>query len=305
MTGQADVVVVGLGPGGEEVAGKLAEAGLEVVGIERRLVGGECPYWGCIPSKMMIRAANVLAEARRVDSLAGQLSVTPDWAPVASESAKRRPTTGTTQVAVDRLRRRAARSCAAGRLTGPRHGHVDGRRTRRGAASCWTSERRRRSRRSTDSRNALLDEPGSNRGRETCRSHSSCSAAARSAWRWRRRSRGSARTVTIVEAADGCCHGGAGVAELRRRRARRGRASRSTPGCHGSSGSSTTATVHGSRRADGDWVCRPSGCWSRTGREPEPRRPRARHGRPRPNARAIAGRRAHPGRRRACGRSAT
>ena len=70
-----DVVVVGLGVGGEEVAGRLAEAGLSVVGVERDLVGGECPYWGCIPSKMMIRAANALAEARRVDGLAGTAQV--------------------------------------------------------------------------------------------------------------------------------------------------------------------------------------------------------------------------------------
>ena len=77
------MVVVGLGVGGEEVAERLAEAGLSVVGIERDLVGGECPYWGCIPSKMMIRAANALAEARRVDGLAGTAQVQPDWAPVA------------------------------------------------------------------------------------------------------------------------------------------------------------------------------------------------------------------------------
>ena len=51
-----DIVVVGMGPGGEEAAGKLAEAGLHVTGVEARLVGGECPYWGCVPSKMMIRA---------------------------------------------------------------------------------------------------------------------------------------------------------------------------------------------------------------------------------------------------------
>ena len=68
---EVDVVVIGLGVGGEEVAGRLAAAGLDVVGIEDRLVGGECPYWGCVPTKMMIRAANLLAEARRVPGLAG------------------------------------------------------------------------------------------------------------------------------------------------------------------------------------------------------------------------------------------
>lgn len=84
MDEQADVVVVGLGPGGEYVAGTLAERGLDVVGIDSTLVGGECPYWGCIPSKMMIRAANALAEARRVDTLAGTATVTADWTKVAA-----------------------------------------------------------------------------------------------------------------------------------------------------------------------------------------------------------------------------
>ena len=51
-------MVLGLGPGGELRAPKLAEAGLDVVGVEQRLVGGECPFYGCIPSKMMIRAAD-------------------------------------------------------------------------------------------------------------------------------------------------------------------------------------------------------------------------------------------------------
>ncbi|MET9972372.1 FAD-dependent oxidoreductase, partial [Streptomyces sp. NPDC006356] len=83
MSEQADVVVLGLGPGGEYVAGTLAEAGLDVVGIEAELVGGECPYWGCVPSKMMIRAGNLLAEAGRVPFLAGDAEVTPDWSRVA------------------------------------------------------------------------------------------------------------------------------------------------------------------------------------------------------------------------------
>jgi pyruvate/2-oxoglutarate dehydrogenase complex dihydrolipoamide dehydrogenase (E3) component len=83
MTERADVVVIGMGPGGEEVAERCAEAGLSVIGIESNLVGGECPYWGCVPSKMMIRAGDALAEARRVPLLAGSATVTPDWTPVA------------------------------------------------------------------------------------------------------------------------------------------------------------------------------------------------------------------------------
>src|SRR5215470_16287970 len=79
-TDETGIVVIGMGPGGEDAAGKLAQAGLHVTGVEARLVGGECPYWGCVPSKMMIRAANLLAEARRVPGMAGAATVGPDWA---------------------------------------------------------------------------------------------------------------------------------------------------------------------------------------------------------------------------------
>src|SRR4051794_23501993 len=81
-TNQCDVVVIGLGPGGEAVAGDLARAGLDVVAIDERLVGGECPYFGCIPTKMMIRASNLLADARHVDGVAGPADVRPDFKPV-------------------------------------------------------------------------------------------------------------------------------------------------------------------------------------------------------------------------------
>ncbi|WP_434742408.1 dihydrolipoyl dehydrogenase family protein [Micromonospora sp. SH-82] len=115
-----DVVVVGLGVGGEEVAGKLAEAGLTVVGVERDLVGGECPYWGCIPSKMMIRAANALAEARRVDGLAGTVQVSPDWAPVARRIREEATDDWDDRAAVDRFVGKGGRFVrGAGRLDGP------------------------------------------------------------------------------------------------------------------------------------------------------------------------------------------
>lgn len=98
-----DVIVLGLGPGGESVATRLAQAGLKVVGIDQRLVGGECPYYGCVPSKMMIRAANALAEARRVETFAGTADVHPDWAPVADRIRDEATTDWDDQVAVDRL----------------------------------------------------------------------------------------------------------------------------------------------------------------------------------------------------------
>ncbi|MFD3401783.1 dihydrolipoyl dehydrogenase family protein [Kribbella sp. NPDC058693] len=103
MGEQVDVVVVGLGVGGEETAGRLAQAGLRVVGIESRLVGGECPYYGCIPSKMMIRAANLIAETRRVEGMAGTSTVQPDWTPVAKRIREEATDTWNDQVAVDRL----------------------------------------------------------------------------------------------------------------------------------------------------------------------------------------------------------
>jgi pyruvate/2-oxoglutarate dehydrogenase complex dihydrolipoamide dehydrogenase (E3) component len=98
-----DVVVIGMGPGGEEVAGRLAEAGLSVVGVERELVGGECPYWGCIPSKMIIRGANLLAEARRIDKVAGRATVAPDLGPVARRIRDEATDNWDDKVAADRF----------------------------------------------------------------------------------------------------------------------------------------------------------------------------------------------------------
>ncbi|WP_369185438.1 NAD(P)/FAD-dependent oxidoreductase [Streptomyces sp. Y1] len=123
---QADVVVIGLGPGGEHAAGRLAEAGLEVVGIEAELVGGECPYWGCVPSKMMIRAGNLVAEARRVPGIAGASQVTPDWAQVAARIRDEATDDWNDQVAVDRLTGKGARFVRGrARLAGPGRVTVD------------------------------------------------------------------------------------------------------------------------------------------------------------------------------------
>lgn len=119
-TEAADVVVIGMGPAGEAVAGLLAEAGLDVVGIDRELVGGECPYWGCVPSKMMIRAAHLLAEARRIPGMAGTAEVSPDWAPVAARIRAEATDDWDDTVAVERFVGKGGRFVRGqGRLVGP------------------------------------------------------------------------------------------------------------------------------------------------------------------------------------------
>jgi pyruvate/2-oxoglutarate dehydrogenase complex dihydrolipoamide dehydrogenase (E3) component len=61
-----DVIVIGAGPAGEVCAGRAAEEGLDVALVERELVGGECAYWACMPSKALLRPAQLLAEVQRV-----------------------------------------------------------------------------------------------------------------------------------------------------------------------------------------------------------------------------------------------
>jgi dihydrolipoamide dehydrogenase len=67
MTERAfDVIVLGAGPAGEVAAGRLADAGLEVAVVEQGLVGGECSYYACMPSKALLRPGELLAEVRRI-----------------------------------------------------------------------------------------------------------------------------------------------------------------------------------------------------------------------------------------------
>jgi dihydrolipoamide dehydrogenase len=70
VSDEFDVIVIGAGPAGENVAGRCAEGGLSAAIVEGRLVGGECSFWGCIPSKALLRPGDVLAAARRVPGAA-------------------------------------------------------------------------------------------------------------------------------------------------------------------------------------------------------------------------------------------
>ncbi|HEX2316919.1 MAG TPA: NAD(P)/FAD-dependent oxidoreductase [Thermomonospora sp.] len=132
---EVDVVVIGMGPGGEDAAGRLAEAGLSVVGVEARLVGGECPYYGCVPTKMMIRAADLLAEGRRIPGMAGDSRVTPDWSQVAKRIREEATDSWDDRVAAERFEGRGGTLVRGlGRITAPREVTVGDRvfRARRG-----------------------------------------------------------------------------------------------------------------------------------------------------------------------------
>lgn len=118
---EVDVVVLGLGTGGEDLALQLLDAGLEVAGVEPQLVGGECPYWACIPSKMAIRAGNLLAEAHRIDGVAGRAQVVPDWSHVAGRIRQQATGGWDDSAAVARFEARGGRFVRGwGRLSGHR-----------------------------------------------------------------------------------------------------------------------------------------------------------------------------------------
>ena len=81
-----DVVVIGAGPAGENVADRVVKAGLSAVVVESELVGGECSYWACMPSKALLRPGEALRMVKRVpgarEAVTGQIDL--------AESLKRR-----------------------------------------------------------------------------------------------------------------------------------------------------------------------------------------------------------------------
>ena len=89
-----DAIVIGLGPGGEDLAGRLARAGWSVLAVDGHLVGGECPYYGCVPTKMMLH------ESRRADA---------DWDRVAGRIRREATDDWDDRAAVERLQASGAR----------------------------------------------------------------------------------------------------------------------------------------------------------------------------------------------------
>ena len=71
MADEYDVIVIGAGPTGENVAQRAVRGGLSAVIVESELVGGECSYWACMPSKALLRPAAAVAEANAVHGVSG------------------------------------------------------------------------------------------------------------------------------------------------------------------------------------------------------------------------------------------
>lgn len=127
MTDTCDVIVLGMGTSGEDASLRLADAGLEVVGIEPRLIGGECPFWACIPSKFMIGSANLVTTARQADGLVGRVQVDPDWSVVASRIRSQITGGWDDSAGVERFESRGGRFIRGrGKITAPGTVEVDG-----------------------------------------------------------------------------------------------------------------------------------------------------------------------------------
>ena len=80
MVREFDVIVLGAGPVGENVADRARAAGLEVAIVEHELVGGECSYWACVPSKALLRSGSARRAAQRVPGAAQAVTGTIDAA---------------------------------------------------------------------------------------------------------------------------------------------------------------------------------------------------------------------------------
>ena len=128
MLETCDVLVLGVGSGSENVANELATAGLHVVAVEKELVGGECPYWACVPSKMALRSAELIGEVEKADARSGPSRVTPNWSLVAERIRAEATTNWNDADAVEQLQENGVELVRGeGRLVSSRAVEVAGR----------------------------------------------------------------------------------------------------------------------------------------------------------------------------------
>ena len=121
MTEEFDVICIGAGTVSEGVASKLKGKGVSFAVVERELVGGECPYWGCIPSKTLLRSAVVLAEAGRArDLAASRVEWVVDFDKIAERANMISRYADDTKATESLVEQGATIIRGEGRLTGPR-----------------------------------------------------------------------------------------------------------------------------------------------------------------------------------------
>jgi pyruvate/2-oxoglutarate dehydrogenase complex dihydrolipoamide dehydrogenase (E3) component len=179
MPETVDVIVLGMGPGGETAASRLLEADQRVAVIERELIGGECAYWACIPSKTL-RPPEVRSEADREPGVA-----TPalDWPSIAAYRDWMTRHLDDQAQARGYQEQGALVVRGAGRLVGPGQVQVDGQRLQAEQVALATGPSRsaRRSRGWTRSRSGPT---GRRPSCAPCRAGPCWSAAARSESSW-------------------------------------------------------------------------------------------------------------------------
>jgi pyruvate/2-oxoglutarate dehydrogenase complex dihydrolipoamide dehydrogenase (E3) component len=189
-TNSYDVIVVGAGPVGQNVAARARAAGLSVAVVERELVGGECSYWACVPSKALLRPVIAVADARRIDGARESVTGPLDTAGVFGRRDRYvsnwddsgQANAYVTGIGADLVR-------GHGRLEGPRRVAIStpGRPSRSASAAAQRYPTYRVSPRPT--RGPIARAPTAAK----CPAGSPLSAGAGSLWRWRPRGRASAR----------------------------------------------------------------------------------------------------------------
>ena len=128
MSDEFDVICIGAGPAGEAIGVELKASGLSLAVIESRLVGGECPYWGCMPSKTLLRSGETLAEAARARELAAsRVEFTVDYHKIHERTMWMVRDLDDTRAAAAFTKAGHALFRGHGRLTGPRTVTVEGR----------------------------------------------------------------------------------------------------------------------------------------------------------------------------------